>query len=313
MSLVGEAGLKRQIYGRLIPPEALAGELQAPHERVRIGACAKPRSELPGEFESRKAAGGFQLRGVHDAVVRRVEESSRPLEPGQIQPQNSRGTTGPLGFFDQCFREPQDNGINRKRLQFAGERGLDRVSQRSAIQHRFVHKGQRTWTPRDHAARLGNSRRVDVDDPVAESFLRPGIAIVRLIGVQDHDFPGCTPVYRAPVAERLYARIGETDRVGVVAVSGKCGAGEPCAQQLYAARRPTASDPVGAARLARSFKTRATRPDFLASHGAHFTGSLIRNRQGLIFMSYEQAQAFVVFAVVAAITPGPSNVMLTAT
>jgi threonine/homoserine/homoserine lactone efflux protein len=74
-------------------------------------------------------------------------------------------------------------------------------------------------------------------------------------------------------------------------MTGKRPAGEPCLEPLHSGGAAFVGDPVPA----QSFK--------------------IRRRHGVILpaMSAEQALAFVVFASVAAITPGPSNVMLTVT
>ncbi len=75
-------------------------------------------------------------------------------------------------------------------------------------------------------------------------------------------------------------------------VTREGGAGEPCAKALHAAPAGAPLHPVPA----RSFKTAARHAAIVAPR-----------------TSLQQATAFLLFAIVAAITPGPSNAMLTAT
>src|SRR5262249_16997580 len=76
--------------------------------------------------------------------------------------------------------------------------------------------------------------------------------------------------------------------------TGVRGAGEPRAEELDTLHGAPAGDPAPAGLPARSFKTLAARSGFL-EHGGK--GTLL---------------AFLLFAFVAAVTPGPSNVMLVA-
>src|SRR5262249_38485350 len=90
----------------------------------------------------------------------------------------------------------------------------------------------------------------------------------------------------------------ETDGVGVVPVRLVRLAAEPGAEALHPAHRALAGDPRLAVRSARTFKTRAA-------------GSGLLSHAWRWLVTTEQAVAFLVFAIVAAVSPGASNVMLT--
>ena len=154
--------------------------------------------------------------------------------------------------------------------------------------------------PAKRAKRLGQLGRLDVDDPVSEALAGARAAVVDLVRMEHDDLPGHADARRASVVEDLNAAVGQADRVGVVTMLLVRLAGEPRAKQLDAIDRPRAGDPARGRPLARSFKTLAAGSGFLGAHA----GDRVRPRS--------KSVRFLLFAVVAAVTPGPSNIMLTA-
>jgi threonine/homoserine/homoserine lactone efflux protein len=120
---------------------------------------------------------------------------------------------------------------------------------------------------------------------------RAGVAVVQFVGMQDDELAWGAGVYRTAIPKRLYPCVRPANRVGVVPVPRVTRPREPRLQQLDAINGSSMGNPV----LARSFKMLPTHVSIVAP------------------MTAEQALAFLVFSTVAAITPGPSNVMLTAT
>ena len=95
---------------------------------------------------------------------------------------------------------------------------------------------------------------IDVDDPVAKTCIGARPAVVRLVGMQDVALARKAVPPLAPEAERLDARKGNADRIGVVAMRGKSLTMEVRLHALdpFGARRDP--DAIAAA-FAQSFKT----------------------------------------------------------
>jgi hypothetical protein len=71
---------------------------------------------------------------------------------------------------------------------------------------------------RPSSDRLLNERRVNIDDPIAESGLCGGAAIMQFIGVKDMALARKAIPLLAPIFKRLDARQGHADGIGVMAV-----------------------------------------------------------------------------------------------
>ena len=108
----------------------------------------------------------------------------------------------PRDILDRLFQSPQ----------CARKRALKNAS----FNDRVGNEGKRLA-----AERLSDERRVEIDDPVAESFDRAGAPVMYLVGMQDVALTREADPSRAPVPERLHARQRNADRIGVVAVRRK--------------------------------------------------------------------------------------------
>jgi hypothetical protein len=122
--------------------------------------------------------------------------------------------------------------------------------------------------------------------------------------MQHDDIAGRADLGGAAVIERLHADVGPADGVGVVTMRVEAMPGEPGFEELHAVRERSAAQPVGRRRPARSFKTR---PTVAAYRLLDHESAPIR------IMTSEQVVGFLLFAVAAAGTPGPSNLLLTET
>jgi threonine/homoserine/homoserine lactone efflux protein len=208
--------------------------------------------------------------------------------------------------LEQALRQAQHQGVERQGLPGEPERGGDRPRQGRVVGDGLAHERQRRRAPSDRPDRVGDAGRLDVHDSIAEPALGPGAAVVRFVGMEHDDLARHAALDPAAVVERLHARLGDPDGVGVVAMLVEGGPTEPGAQELDALPRLAGADPV--APLARTYKTRGRR----SLHQDRHAASLPEARRP-VEMTRGQAIAFLVFSVAAAGTPGPSNVLLTAT
>ena len=76
--------------------------------------------------------------------------------------------------------------------------------------------------------------RIDVEDPIAESGLGAGGAVVQLVRMQHMRVAGEAMAARAAIADRLHAGRGDADRVGVVPMRRERPSGERGFQALDA-------------------------------------------------------------------------------
>ena len=199
------------------------------------------------------------------------------------------------GGTEHPFGEPHHEPVERQRLGRINKRAIDRVNQRRVIGDLRRNERQRCGSAGQCDQRIGNLRRLDVDQVVAEAALVAGPTVVYFVGVEHHDLTGQTPLDGASIVKGLDAKVGHPDGVAVVAMRFIAAAAELRAQELDTVDGGAMLQPI--TRRARSFKT--------VGPGDCHAGSLR--------VTFEQTISFAVFSVVAAGTPGPSNTLLTAT
>jgi threonine/homoserine/homoserine lactone efflux protein len=127
-----------------------------------------------------------------------------------------------------------------------------------------------------------------------------------LVRVEDDHLARRAPLRGAAVVEGLDAQVGDADRVGVVPVTAEGPPHEASVQE----RDPPAGlvRPKPLPGPARTFKTTGRLRRKVRGHVA-----VLARRPGAGGSMLERPIAFLVFSVVMAGTPGPSNVLLTAT
>src|SRR5438067_12375909 len=93
--LVREPRVARYLHEwpRLVNP--LAGELEAAHQQISVGARAEHDPELAGEVVSRQTGDRLQLRRMHDARPLRLEKLPRAHQDHDIDLAPAGGSPRP--------------------------------------------------------------------------------------------------------------------------------------------------------------------------------------------------------------------------
>ena len=104
----------------------------------------------------------------------------------------------------------------------------------------------------------GGPQGLTVDEAVIDApLIVGGMAVMRLVGMNDHDLPAAAGLERAAIVEGLRAPQGEADGVGLVAVQIVGVAAESRCQARQPGQRFVEADLVNA--HAQTFKTGALR------------------------------------------------------
>jgi threonine/homoserine/homoserine lactone efflux protein len=277
--------------------------IQLPHDAEAAGARAESRAKLPGERPTVEISQAFKF--IHRAPFGRS---------GGDDVANSRQAAE--GYRARCPRRARsctDQQISHRHHEFdprdvvhviteVPDVGSTAFRQTRSVYHGMSNKGQRTASQR-----VLDNPRIDVDDPVAETFFGARPAVMRLVGMQDVALTRKAVPALAPEAKRLDARKGDADRIGVVAMQAKRRTMEVSLQ---------AFDPFGTRRdpdaIAQSFKTSpATR---------RYRGCPIIDRAGIAMTSqtilhsgiWRPTLTLILASVVVMGSPGPSTMSATA-
>src|SRR5205807_8853611 len=112
--LVREPRVARYLHEWPLVVEPLAGELEAAHHQIPIGARAKHDPELAGEVVSRQAGDRLQLRRAHDARALRVEKLPRTLEDPDVDAAREGRSPGPAPLTGhQSFGQADDEAVDQ--------------------------------------------------------------------------------------------------------------------------------------------------------------------------------------------------------
>src|SRR5438874_12762670 len=93
--LVREPRVARYLHEWPLLVNPLAGELEAAHHQISVGARAEHDPELAGEVVSRQAGDRLELRRTHDARALGVEKLPRTLEAPHIDAAREGRSRGP--------------------------------------------------------------------------------------------------------------------------------------------------------------------------------------------------------------------------
>ena len=145
--------------------------------------------------------------------------------------------------------------------------------------------------------RLAQKLGLDIQDAVGEAGVGRGLAVVRLVGIQEVQLAGQADVAPAPVAKGLHAGRGDPDRVGVVPVRR-----EPAGRKVHLrALEPGAPAPIriesSRALHDRSRRSRSTPRSVSAMTGTY---------------RWDALGTLIVTALAIMGTPGPATISLTA-
>ena len=124
-----------------------------------------------------------------------------------------RASGKPLGALDE---EVGDRRGDSGRAELV-DRLVDVGKQRRKLGRRSLH-GIGDEGERASAERGGDQLGRDVEDPVSESGVRPGRAVVRLVGMEDVELARQADPALAAVVKALDARGRDANSVGVVAM-----------------------------------------------------------------------------------------------
>jgi hypothetical protein len=147
---------------------------------------------------------------------------------GSLSAANRRGGTGLGERGDETgYCEVLD------RLGEIGKSRRDDAAQRGIVEDGLTYKRQAA-----SAERNADQRRVNVEHTIRKAAGPAGMAVMRLVRVDDDDAPRCTRTRRATVVKALQPGFGDADRIGLVAVPVIGVAGERYTW-LFLLRRPS--------------------------------------------------------------------------
>ena len=179
----------------LVPKAArnCRASVQRSRPATRSSSCQRVRlGRLPGD----QLANARQCSDVEGTA------GPLPARSGREHVGDRDGDLGPAHFVDLLI------DVQQRRDQFS--------RQMRCIDHRLGNERQRLA-----AERLLHERRVDIGDPVAETLVGAGAAVMRLVGMKDVTLAGQALPALATIAEALDARQRDADRIGVVPVRRK--------------------------------------------------------------------------------------------
>ncbi len=181
MALIGKARVGCDIRQIIPCQHPLAAKFEAPHHHITPGAGAKQRPEIAAQAPAVSAADVRQ--SVEGDVLRKtgVDILPGPFRGGVIEGPASKALAADGG---QGLRQI----VQRVLLLQRRKVGTDVLQQRQrgAQQARIARNSSRDKGQRPAAKDLLNQRGLNVYHPVAKPLLGPCLAVMDLIGVQNH-------------------------------------------------------------------------------------------------------------------------------
>lgn len=253
MALISKAANGRGVGKAAAAPDGASRPIQPAQHQIAVGARSKLVAELPCQGEPVKAGFPLQIFGLHGPRAMCVEILARPIHGPDMGCRNGP-RRGPvqrqqnLGDLDHDFI-----GLQRfQRPLHIAKRRMKDPQQGRVIAHGHGDEGQVLCTVPQSIANPG---RFEIEHAIKEPFLGSRLAVMALVGMQDHGVPRQAGGARAAVMEGLDAVERDPQRIAIMAMAVECMASEMRLdpfQSLLGGRR---SDPVPRRRGAGSFKT----------------------------------------------------------
>ena len=281
--------------------------IQLPHGAEAAGARAERRAKLPSERPTVET--GQALKFIHRAPF--------GWSGGDDVPNSQQAAAGDRAGCPHRARSSTDQQVRHRHHKFdpravvhvlleVPDIGGTAIRQTHGVNHGMSDKGQGTASQR-----VLDKPGIDVDDPVAKTFVGGRSAVVHLVGMQDVALAREAVPPLASEAKRLDARKGNADRIGVVAMQAKRLTMEVGLQAFdpFGTRR----DPDAiAATFAQSFKTSPTARRYRDCPSIDRVGIAMTSQTILHSGIWRPALTLILASVVIMGSPGPSTMSATA-
>ena len=239
VALVGKACRHGGRGERGATQEQAPHHLQAPHRQIAVWAGAIKHAKVVRQAPAVSSRRRFQFLQGDGARAVRLQVVARAPRRQEVAFWTLRRRAGRrrqrMRQFGQCLALFQ----RFERMAVVRQQGAGGRRQAGIGRHAAFDEGQGAA-----AQHVLEQRRFDIQHAVTEAGVRTRLAIVRLVGMQDHGIAGQAVALAAAIAETLHAGQRAADGVGVVAVHGIGLALEPRLDAFDSLYRFGALDPV---------------------------------------------------------------------